>query len=78
MLILARKLNESIIVGDNVEIIIVDFKGDQVKLGIRAPKDVKVYRGEIYDAIQKENIEAAKIANVPNAINQLIKSKKKS
>ena len=78
MLILARKLNESIIVGDNVEIIIVDFKGDQVKLGIRAPKDVKVYRGEIYDAIQKENIEAAKIANVPNAISQLIKSKKKS
>jgi carbon storage regulator len=78
MLILARKLNESIIVGDNVEIIIVDFKGDQVKLGIRAPKDVKVYRGEIYDAIQKENIEAAKIANVPNAISQLMKSKKKS
>ena len=78
MLILARKLNESIIVGDNVEIIIVDFKGDQVKLGIKAPKDVKVYRGEIYDAIQKENIEAAKIADVPSAISQLMKNKNKT
>ena len=78
MLILARKLNESIIVGDNVEIIIVDFKGDQVRLCIKAPKDVKVYRGEIYDAIQKENIEAAKIADVPSAISQLMKNKKKT
>ena len=58
MLILSRKKDESIIIGDNIEISIVDIKGDHVKLGIKAPKDVKVYRQEVYNAILKEN-EAA-------------------
>jgi carbon storage regulator len=58
MLILSRKKDESIIIGDNIEISIVDIKGDHVKLGIKAPKDVKVYRQEVYEAILKEN-EAA-------------------
>jgi carbon storage regulator len=60
MLILSRKLNESIMIGDQIEISIVDMKGDQVKLGIAAPKNVKVYRKEVYVAIQEENIEATK------------------
>jgi len=60
MLILSRKLNESIMIGDQIEISIVDIRGDQVKLGIQAPKNVKVYRQEVYRAIQKENIEAVK------------------
>lgn len=55
MLILSRKKDESIIIGDNIEISIVDIKGDHVKLGIKAPRDVKVYRQEVYEAIQKEN-----------------------
>lgn len=59
MLILSRKLNESIVIGDKVEISVVDIKGDQVKLGIQAPRDVKVYRREVYQAIQKENEAAA-------------------
>ena len=59
MLILTRKLNETIMIGDQIEISIVDIKGDQVKLGIRAPRSVKVYRQEVYQAIQEENIEAA-------------------
>lgn len=59
MLILARKLNESIMIGDKVEISIIDIKGDQVKLGIKAPKNVKVYRQEVYQAIQEENKAAA-------------------
>lgn len=59
MLILARKLNESIMIGDKVEISIIDIKGDQVKLGIQAPKHVKVYRQEVYEAIQEENRAAA-------------------
>jgi carbon storage regulator len=58
MLILTRKLNESIMIGDAVEISVVDIKGDQVKLGINAPKKVKIYRKEVYDAIQKENTAA--------------------
>lgn len=62
MLILSRKINESIIIGDQIEISIVDIKGDQAKLGIKAPKNVKVYRYEVYQAIQQEN-KAAAMAN---------------
>ena len=47
-------------IGDTIEIQVVELKGDQVKLGINAPKNVKLYRKEVYDAIQKENIAAAK------------------
>lgn len=55
MLILARKRNESIIINDNIEISIVEIKGENVKLGISAPGSVKIYRREVYEAIQKEN-----------------------
>ena len=55
MLILARKKNESIIINDNIEISIVEIKGESVKIGINAPDSVKIYRQEVYDAIQKEN-----------------------
>ncbi len=59
MLILARRIGESIMIGDQVEISVVDIKGDQVKLGIKAPNEVKVYRREVYAAIQAENRAAA-------------------
>jgi carbon storage regulator len=62
MLILARRIGESIMVGDQVEISVVDIKGDQVKLGIKAPPQVKVYRREVYAAIQQENLAAAAAA----------------
>jgi len=58
MLVLARRLNESIMIGDEIEVVIIDIKGDQVKLGIRAPKRVTVHRKEIYEEIRKENIAA--------------------
>ena len=48
MLVLARRVNDSIVIGDNVEIVVVEIKGDQVKLGVKAPKEVKVFRGEIH------------------------------
>ena len=60
MLVLSRKPNESIMIGDAVEVKIVEVKGDYVKLGITAPKSIPVHRKEIYEAIQRENIEAAK------------------
>ncbi|HEB29592.1 MAG TPA: carbon storage regulator [Spirochaetes bacterium] len=60
MLVLTRKHNESIMIGDSVEIIVVEVKGDQVKLGIKAPRDIKVHRKEVYIAIQKENVDASK------------------
>ncbi len=58
MLILARKTNESIMIGDQIEISIVDIRGDQVKVGINAPTEIKIYRQEVYKAIQLENIKA--------------------
>ena len=62
MLILARRTNESIVIGDDIEVSVVDIKGDQVKLGIRAPRQVKVYRREVFEAIQEENRKAAETA----------------
>ena len=60
MLILTRKIHERIVIGDDIEVSIVDIKGDQVKLGIRAPRHVKVYRQEVYEAVQRENRMAAR------------------
>ena len=60
MLILSRKVDERIMIGDEVEISVIDIKGDQVKIGISAPRSIKVYRKEVYQAIQQENIEAVK------------------
>ena len=54
MLVLSRKKDESIIIGDDVEVIIVDVRGDKVRLGITAPRSISVHRKEIYDAIQQE------------------------
>jgi len=59
MLILSRKLNEKVVIGDGVVVSIIEIRGDQVKLGIDAPRTVKVYRQEVYDAIQEENRLAA-------------------
>ncbi|MCR5691165.1 MAG: carbon storage regulator CsrA [Eubacterium sp.] len=63
MLALARKVNESIIINDDIEITILEVKGDQVKVGINAPKSVPVYRKEIYKQIQESNTEAASGTN---------------
>ena len=60
MLILARKKDESIIIDDHIEISIVEIKGDQVKIGINAPRSVKIFRHEVYLAIQESNKAAAK------------------
>ena len=60
MLVLTRKPNESIMIGDDVEVSVVEVKGDQVKLGISAPKRIKVHRKEIFLAIQNENIDASR------------------
>jgi carbon storage regulator len=58
MLVLSRQKDESIVIGDDIEIVIVDVRGDKVRLGITAPKEIPVHRREIYDAIQREKAEA--------------------
>jgi carbon storage regulator len=59
MLALTRKVGERIVIGDNITITIVDMKGDNIRLAIDAPKEVKIYRGELFDAIVAENRQAA-------------------
>jgi carbon storage regulator len=58
MLVLSRQRDESIIIGDNIVITIVDIRGDKVRLGIEAPKEVPVHRQEVYDAIQRERAQS--------------------
>ena len=72
MLVLTRKNTEAIRIGDNIEISVIAIDGDQVKLGISAPKSVEIHRKEIYDAIQLENNEAA---NLPVDIMNLLEKK---
>jgi carbon storage regulator len=55
LLILTRKRNERIMIGDSIEVVIVDIRGEQVQLGINAPKDIPVHRREVYEAIVREN-----------------------
>jgi carbon storage regulator len=59
MLILSRRINEKIIIGDDIVVSVVEVRGDQVKLGIDAPRNVKVFRQEVFNAIQEENKKAA-------------------
>lgn len=63
MLVLSRQRDESIIVGDNVQITIVDIRGDKVRLGIEAPPHISVHRKEVFEAIQRENRKAAGVTS---------------
>jgi len=60
MLVLSRKKNESVMIGDNIEVKVIAIEGDQVRIGIEAPRDIQVYRREVYLAIQEENKLASK------------------
>jgi carbon storage regulator len=59
MLVLTRKVNQSIVIGDDVEIVVLDVRGEQVRLGIRAPRSITVHRKEIYELILEQNRAAA-------------------
>lgn len=67
MLVLSRRKDETIMIGDDVEITIVDIKGDTVRIGINAPRAVAVHRKEIYEAIQAENVAVGEQQVVPDS-----------
>jgi carbon storage regulator len=69
MLVLSRQRDETIMIGDDVEITVVDIRGDKVRIGINAPRAVRVHRKEVYEAIQRENAEASKAAVAPDDLN---------
>ena len=71
MLALTRKKGESLILNNNIEVTLLEIRGDQVKIGIAAPKEVPIYRKEVYLQIQKENEEASKVQNVDLLKNML-------
>lgn len=68
MLVLTRKVNQSIVIGDGVEVVVLEVRGEQVRIGIKAPRDVAVHRKEIYEQIQEENVSASgtDIGDVPD------------
>jgi carbon storage regulator len=61
MLVLSRQRDETIMIGDDIEITVVDVRGDKVRLGINAPRSVQVHRKEVYAAIQRENTDSANV-----------------
>lgn len=72
MLVLSRKKNESIIIADNIEVRVVDIRGDQVKIGISAPPQIKIYREEVYRAIQEENRSALSVSREIPSLDDLL------
>ena len=73
MLVLTRRENESIMIGDDIEVKLLDVKDKQVKLGVMAPRHIAVHRREVYDAIQEENKHAAAPAEMPDISGMLPK-----
>lgn len=69
MLVLSRQRDESIIIGDNIVVTIVDIRGDKVRLGIQAPTEIPVHRREVFEAIQRENMQASRVQ--PNELGEL-------
>lgn len=63
MLVLSRKKNESIVINDDITIVVVDIRGDKVRLGVEAPKEVPVHRREVFEAIRRSQAEANKTAS---------------
>ncbi len=62
MLVLTRKVNQSIVIGDEIEVVVLEVRGEQVRIGVRAPKAIAVHRKEIYEQIRQENLNAAGVS----------------
>lgn len=63
MLVLTRRLGEGIIIGNNIRVVVVDIKGNQIKIGIKAPEHITIYREELHNKIVEQNIKASKTSN---------------
>ncbi len=73
MLVLTRKLGESIAIDDHIKVVVVQIKGKQVRLGIQAPKETKIHREEVYTAIQEQNKEAVKAPVAMSQVSKVLK-----
>ena len=77
MLVLTRKPGERLVIGDNIVVTVIEVKGDNIRIGIDAPRELKVFRGEIYDAIVAENRQAAAATGDLTGLDQLTASPEK-
>lgn len=77
MLVLARKKNQCIVINDDIEIYVIGISGDQVKLGIKAPKSVSVHRKEIYDSIKSQMLEASQGFSLAKEVEHNVKEQRK-
>ena len=71
MLVLTRKANQSIMIGDEIEVSVLSVMGEKVRIGIQAPRDIPVFRREVYDEIQSESAGSSARAEVDEALNRL-------
>lgn len=75
MLVLSRRIDQKIKIGDDIEITIIGVSGDIVKIGIEAPRDVRILRNEVYEEVQKQNKEAVIKTEIPKDLQAIIKKK---
>ena len=74
MLVLSRKAGEGILIGPDIEITVLDIRGDVIKIGIAAPKDLRVWRKELLEGVTQENVHAAK-ATIPAELGRVLKKR---
>jgi carbon storage regulator len=74
MLVLTRKLKESVVIDNDIEVTVLDIRGDHVRLGIKAPKNFRIFRSEIYDAVREANISSTGVSD--NKLAELSKKMK--
>lgn len=72
MLVLARKVGQSIVINDNIELLVIEVRGDQVRLGIEAPKNIPVHRKELLEQVRAENVQAAEEAADVNVVSKAL------
>ena len=78
MLVLSRKKNESIVINNDITIVVVEIRGDKVRLGVEAPKEIPVHRREVYEAIKREKQAVAeREGTAPESVQSLAKERKK-
>lgn len=76
MLVLTRKVGESVVAGEQIRITVLEIKGDQIRLGIDAPRSIAIHRGEIYESIQRANQEAVKLMPDLSKLGEILPGKK--